>query len=213
MERAAQRSDVSSNLTTVQRNEIESFENKWRYSDKERGELVDSNGNVMARNTRGGVGSVKIRFKYGVDYSDAMMTHNHPAVTGSKNIADRIGASLSGADIAVSIAHNLKGVRSVTNDYTFQVTRKGSNWGGANPVRVSNSFNNAFVSKIREFVPSATSNNTKRIQEQVVEHYARTSKSWDDAVRKIERLMVVANHHAVRTVAKEFDFNYTRARH
>lgn len=93
----------------------------------------DKNGKLISHSTSG-TGS-NTQLVEGHDYTDTIMTHNHPGnyFEGRKNLATRIGTSFSANDIIVATAHNVKEMRAVTRQgYTYSIKRKGDKWHLAN---------------------------------------------------------------------------------
>lgn len=161
----------------------------------------DQNGKEISHSTRGTSTSTKLPSGY--NYKDAILTHNHPGKGLTNNIAGRIGRSFSSADIAIAVTHNAAEVRAITSSYTYSMKRPKNGWGISTPrqaVNVArkikekrNKYFNAYVAK-----PSSDYTHGRMSREQL-------SIVWD-------RADVVSTNKALREVAKELGWDYTRKR-
>ena len=176
-------------------------EAKIRKLKTERIYAYDQNGKEISHSTRGTSTSTKLPSGY--NYKDAILTHNHPGKGLTNNIAGRIGRSFSSADIAIAVTHNAAEVRAITSSYTYSMKRPKNGWGISTPrqaVNVArkikekrNKYFNAYVAK-----PSSDYTHGRMSREQL-------SIVWD-------RADVVSTNKALREVAKELGWDYTRKR-
>lgn len=176
-------------------------ESKIRSLKTERIYAFDQNGKEISHSTRGS--STSTRLPNGYSYKDAILTHNHPGKGLTNNIAGRIGRSFSSADIITAVANNAAEVRAITETYTYSMKRPKNGWGistqrqAANVARKvkekRNKYFNDYVAK-----PSSDYTHGRMSREQL-------SIAWD-------RADVVSTNKALREVAKEYGWDYTRKR-
>ena len=97
-------------------------------------QVFDEDGNLVAKNMRGGKHSVSIPWE--AHRSNLILTHNHPQQTSGTAFA-AVGQSFSGADIKNLVRLNHKEVRAVTNGYIYSMRRpKGGFRAGVNPFEI-----------------------------------------------------------------------------
>lgn len=176
-------------------------EAKIRNLKTERIYTFDQNGKEISHSTRGT--STDTKLPKGYNYKDAILTHNHPGEELSNNIAGRIGRTFSGADISLAVQHNASEIRAITGTYTYSLKRPKEGWG----IKTRNKA--LYVAQLIK---------TKKVS--YFYEYARRARADYEAGRigkkqyevSKERADVVSSNKALREVAKEYGWNYTRKR-
>ena len=174
-------------------------EAKIRNLKTERIYTFDQNGKEISHSTRGT--STGTKLPKGYNYKDAILTHNHPGEGLSNNIAGRIGRTFSGADISLAVQHNASEIRAITGTYSLKRPKEG--WG----IKTRNKA--LYVAQLIK---------TKKVS--YFYEYARRARADYEAGRigkkqyevSKERADVVSSNKALREVAKEYGWNYTRKR-
>lgn len=161
----------------------------------------DKNGKLISRSTTGTGGSTQL--VEGYDYTDSIMTHNHPGnyFEGRRNLATRIGTSFSADDIIAATAFNAKEMRAVTRQgYTYSIKRKGDKWQLANKPSawryLKNRYGDLYEYSVRKY------------RDALWKRTDGTDNKYLDDVN--DRIHIVATHQTLKQLAKEFDFSYTR---
>lgn len=177
-------------------------ESKIRNLKTERIYAFDQTGKEISHSTRGTSTGTRLPKNY--NYKDAILTHNHPGEGLSKNnIAGRIGRTFSGADISVAVQHNASEIRAITGTYTYSLKRPKEGWG----IKTRNKA--LYVAQLIK---------TKKVS--YYYEYARRARADYEAGRiskkqydvSKERADVVGSNKALREVAKEYGWDYTRKR-
>lgn len=165
--------------------------------DTERVVVFDENGRVLGANT-GKDGEV--RFPAGVNLENTILTHNHPTAVYRRrygdNLANRVGASLSTADVVSAVTNNVKEVRAITKGgYLYSLKRPANGWGAtkADVVRAMNKYQSEFkkamdagqIDKILDF------------------------DSVSDMKRFQPRYNVASQHYAMKKLAAQFGWKYS----
>lgn len=176
-------------------------EAKIRKLKTERIYAYDQNGKEISHSTRGTSTSTKLPSGY--NYKDAILTHNHPGKGLTNNIAGRIGRSFSSADIATAVINNASEVRAITGTYTYSMKRPKNGWGISTQrqaVNVARKIKDRRMKYFNSYVAKPSSDYTHgRISRE------QLSIVWD-------RADVVSTNKALREVAKEYGWDYTRKR-
>lgn len=176
-------------------------ESEIRNLRSERIYAFDKNGKLISHSTSG-TGS-NTQLVQGHDYTDAIMTHNHPGnyFEGRKNLATRIGTSFSADDIIVATAHNVKEMRAVTRQgYTYSIKRKGDKWQLANKP--------AAWMYLKSRYDDLYEHTARKYRKALWKRTDGTDDKYEDDVQ--DRIHIVATHQTLKQLAKEFDFSYTR---
>lgn len=165
--------------------------------DTERMVVFDENGRVLGASTgrEGEVGPPR-----GVDLENTIITHNHPTAVYRRkygdNLANRVGASLSSADVAFAVRHNVKEVRATTKGgYLYSLKRPANGWGATREqvIRAMNKYRAEFkeamdrgqIDKILDF------------------------DSPSDMKRFQPRYNVASQHYAMKKLAAQFGWKYS----
>ena len=137
-----------------------------------------------------------------------IVVHNHPAFGDGKNIASRVGISLSDADIMSSIKHNAKGVRASYPTYQYSLTHGGKGWG------VSAQQAGAEWRSTYQREQARISAQYNRQIAKMESDYRAKKISVDDYNKRIgvmnDRFNAVASHRATKALADKYGWKYTR---
>lgn len=192
---------INAGQSRIQPTAMSGTEAKIRKLKTERIYAYDQNGKEISHSTRGTSTSTKLPSGY--NYKDAIFTHNHPGNGLDNNIAGRIGRGFSSADIATAVANNASEVRAITSTYTYSMKRPKNGWGISTQrqaVNVAKKIKDRRMKYFNSYVAKPSSDYTHgRISRE------QLSIVWD-------RADVVSINKALREVAKELGWNYTRKR-
>lgn len=162
----------------------------------------DKNGKLIA-NSKTGTGN-HTAIVDGYDYTDSIMTHNHPGnyFEGRKNFATRIGTSFSGDDIVVAVDHNVKEMRAVTRQgYTYSIKRKGDKW------NIGNTPNE--LKRVRQRWRTLFNKNRLTYERALYGRMnGRESNQYMESFN--DRVHIMSIHQTMKQLAKQYDFDYTR---
>lgn len=187
----AMKSDIYSGLTDAEKKTIMQLENEYRKRKKESGAVINPDGTIFKQKDGS---KTKISWYPDETAPDTVLTHNHPAYTGTlKGALERIGSPFSVEDLQFAVIRNLKEIRAVTEaGYVFSMKRPKAGWGVAPSAFVKES--RSVRSKIRKAALA----------------YGNAGKTPAERHTRYERLNVAIYHEVALHFAKKYGWKYTR---
>lgn len=184
------KSNTEAGLSRAQRETLQRVESSARSLRNEQLTAIDKNGNVFIQKG-GNQSSVALYDSEARRLKDSVLTHNHPGayydtLPNRGGLAGRIGSPLSAQDVVTSVKRDVKEIRAITKGgYLYSLKRPSGGWGVS---------------------ARTVSQEMRQYQFEAVSKYARSDSSGG------ARLNVVAQHDALRRIARKHGWTYTRRR-
>lgn len=193
--------DTEAGMTKAQKEAVLKEENRIRKYKAEHASVVDENGVLNP------LGDIQIRkgtsSKVAINTekvpANSIIIHNHPTVREDTGIGQRVGISLSGADLRVAALTNAREVRAVTENYTYSVKRPSGGWGSLSPNRIKAEFNAISDRELSKYMALGI--------QQISRGQLNTSRSRSEFNGRVNALI---SHTAMKELAKKYGFTYTR---
>lgn len=182
------KSNTEGGLTKAQRETVLMVEAGSQNLRNEQITVIDGNGNIAFQSS-GGQDRVDIPDSKTYLLKDAVVTHNHPGnmyenLPNRGGLAGRVGSPLSIADVVTSIRNDSKEIRARTRGgYIYSLKRPARGW---NVGSLS-----TFQRKMRTYQMD----------------FIRDNIASDN---DLARINVVAQHVALKKIAKDYGLSYTR---
>lgn len=208
------KSDTDSRMTLKQLNKVRKIERAIYKNGTETSYVVDEKGEIVLQSENGNMSSVSLVFHDGRDYSNCVVTHNHPSITRDiqekyikawgeyattmfhpvvDSIATKVGIPFSSSDLFSTASRNLKGVRAVTEGgYIYSLERGKKGWPNAELLRIA----------FEEYFDDEYDKHRYYINEK--------GKSIQTQEERETKALISSRHRALMKVAEEFGLIYTR---
>ena len=182
------KSNTEGGLTKAQRETVLRVEAASQNLRNEQITVIDGNGNVAFQSS-GGQDRVDIPDSKAYLLKDAVVTHNHPGnmyenLPNRGGLAGRVGSPLSIADVVTSVRNDSKEIRARTRGgYIYSLKRPAGGW------------------KV-----GSLSTLQRKMRTYQMDFIGDNIASDND----LARINVVAQHVALKKIAKEYGLSYTR---
>lgn len=224
LKRTMAKRDTDSGMTPAQAKSVKAFEDKVQKQKTERVAVIGPNGEVMAQSKKGTRNRTELYTSPFVDYSDAVLTHNHPTheMTGT-NLAGRVNNPFSANDIKTTVSINAKELRIRSGGgYIYSLRRNGDTW-GVSADAIANELQRLSKKYVQENfdgrrkVAQAALNEEMRTNPRATmlallsQQSKRKNKTYTPSQQvNNARANVAGQHRAMKELAKKYGWTYTR---